>query len=69
MYPNTDAGDVEKRSLSADDIAGVCAVYASAGGGCGCGSGGASGAGALLLGALALRGRRARRPGARKPAG
>jgi hypothetical protein len=69
MYPNTDAGDVEKRSLSPDDVAGVCAVYASAGGGCGCGSGGASGAGALLLGALALRGRRARRPGARKPAG
>jgi hypothetical protein len=65
MYPNTDAGDVEKRSLSPDDVAGVCAVYASAGGGCGCGSGGASGAGALLLGALALRGRRARQPGAR----
>jgi hypothetical protein len=55
MYPNTDAGDVGKRSLSSDDVAGVCDIYRPAGGGCGCGSGGAAGAGALLLAALALR--------------
>ncbi|HET7826748.1 MAG TPA: M43 family zinc metalloprotease [Anaeromyxobacter sp.] len=58
MYPVTTPGDTEKRTLSADDIAGVCAIYPASGGGCGCGSGGAAGAIALLLAALALRPRR-----------
>jgi MYXO-CTERM domain-containing protein len=61
MFPNTDAGDVAKVSLSEDDVDGVCAIYPSDGGGCGCGSGGAGGAGLLLLGALALRRRRGAR--------
>jgi uncharacterized protein (TIGR03382 family) len=64
MYPATTPGDVEKRSLSPDDIAGVCDIYPS-GGGCGCGSGGAPGAMAALLAALALRPRR--RAAARRP--
>jgi MYXO-CTERM domain-containing protein len=62
MYPATTPGDLEKRSLSPDDIAGVCDVYPS-GGGCGCGSGGAPGAVAALLAVLALRPRR--RPASR----
>jgi uncharacterized protein (TIGR03382 family) len=59
MSPTTSVGDVAKRSLSADDVAGVCAIYPG-GGGCGCGSGGAGGTLALLLAALALRRRRSR---------
>jgi MYXO-CTERM domain-containing protein len=66
MYPLTAPGDVEKRTLHADDVAGVCAVYpaSDAGGGCGCGAGGAPGAIAALLAAAALRPRRRRPPGA-----
>lgn len=58
MYPATTPGDVQKRTLSPDDIAGICAIYPSNGGGCGCGSGGAPGAFAALLAVLALRPRR-----------
>jgi uncharacterized protein (TIGR03382 family) len=58
MYPQTSPGDVEKRTLAADDVAGVCAIYPAEGGGCGCGSGGAPGALAFLLAAAALRPRR-----------
>ncbi len=54
MYPYTSIGDVSKRHLSADDVAGICAIYPSPGG-CGCGSGGAPGALAALLAMLALR--------------
>jgi MYXO-CTERM domain-containing protein len=55
MFARTTPGEIEKRSLSEDDIAGVCAIYPDEGdGGCGCGSGGAAGALALLLAALAL---------------
>jgi MYXO-CTERM domain-containing protein len=62
MYPGTSPGDVAKRTLDADDEAGVCAAYPKddGGGGCGCGAGGAPGAGAVLLALLALR-RRGRR--------
>ena len=60
MAPTTSPGEISKRTLSADDVAGVCAVYPEASGGCGCGGGEATGAAALLgLAALARRGRRA----------
>ncbi len=59
MSPTTTVGEVTKRSLSADDIAGVCAIYPEPKGGCGCGSAGAGGTVALLVAALALRRRRA----------
>lgn len=55
MYPETAVGDVAKRTLSPDDVAGVCAAYPEQGGGCGCGSGGAPGALAALLALVALR--------------
>jgi hypothetical protein len=56
MEPTTAAGETWKRSLSPDDVAGVCAIYPPpSGGGLGCGSGGAAGAISLLLAALALR--------------
>ena len=59
MNPTTSPGETAKRSLSADDIAGVCAIYPEAKGGCGCGGGGGgTGLAALLLAALALRRRR-----------
>ncbi len=58
MSPTTTAGDVGKRSLSADDIAGMCAAYPPPSGGCGCGSGGAAGTVSLLVAMLALRRRR-----------
>jgi MYXO-CTERM domain-containing protein len=61
MSPTTQAGDTGKRDLSADDIAGVCAVYPTPSGGCGCGGGEGIGAASLLVAALALR-RRRRRP-------
>jgi MYXO-CTERM domain-containing protein len=60
MYPQTSPGDVEKRTLHPDDVAGLCAIYPSEVGGCGCGPGGAPGALALLLAAVALRRRRSR---------
>ncbi len=59
MNPQTAPGEVSKRSLSADDVAGVCAIYANPSGGCGCGRGEGAGAGSLLVAALALRRRRA----------
>lgn len=65
MYPNTGPGDVAKRDLSADDVAGVCAIYpagdrtptcvASEDGGCGTparDARGAIGDGLLLAGAV-----------------
>lgn len=64
MYPATAAGETTKRSLSLDDVAGVCAIYPPDGG-CGCGAGGAPGALAALLAALALRPRLTRRQGPR----
>lgn len=65
MYPLTAPGDLDKRTLDADDVAGVCAIYpSSGGGGCGCGAGGAPGAIAALLAAAALRPRRRRPSGA-----
>lgn len=66
MYSETKPGDVEMRTLSADDVAGVCAIYPRADGGCGCGAGGAPGLLALAAAAAALRPRRRRR---RPPAG
>jgi MYXO-CTERM domain-containing protein len=65
MYPLTQPGDVEKRTLHPDDVAGVCAVYPASddGGGCGCGAGGSPGALALVvLGAAARWPRRRRAP-------
>jgi hypothetical protein len=70
MHPSTHPGDVDKRTLHPDDVAGVCAIYplgrasaasssrSSAGG---CGTGGAGGALSALLAAAALA--RARRRG------
>ncbi len=60
MYPLTAPGDVAKRTLDPDDVAGVCAIYpaSSSGGGCGCGAGGAPGALAALLAVAALWPRR-----------
>lgn len=55
MSPTTQVGETLKRSLSADDIAGVCAIYPQPSGGCGCASGTAGGTLALLLAGLALR--------------
>jgi hypothetical protein len=63
MYPDTAPGDVEKRTLAADDVAGVCDIYPAQGGGSGCGAGGASGGPSFLFAIAALVGvrRRARR--------
>ena len=58
MEKMTTAGDLEKRTLAPDDIAGVCAIYEQPSGGCGCGSGAGGGMLALLFAALALRRRR-----------
>lgn len=60
MAPTTSPGDVGKRDLSPDDVAGVCAIYPASGGGCACGSGTGAGTASLLLVALALRPRRRR---------
>jgi uncharacterized protein (TIGR03382 family) len=57
MFPTTTPGDTGKRTLSSDDVAGVCAIYPTDGG-CGCGSAGAPGAVGLLLAVWALRPRR-----------
>jgi MYXO-CTERM domain-containing protein len=68
MYPLTAPGDVAKRTLDPDDVAGVCAIYPASGGGgggCGCGAGGAPGALAALIAAAALRPRRRRPHGPR----
>jgi hypothetical protein len=58
MDPQTVARETKKRTLSADDVAGVCAIYPDMGGGCGCGGGEGAGAASLLLAALAVRPRR-----------
>jgi MYXO-CTERM domain-containing protein len=58
MEATTTIGDLEKRSLAADDVAGVCAIYEQPSGGCGCASGAGGGMLALLLAGLALRRRR-----------
>lgn len=60
MAPTTEPGSTSKRLLSADEVAGICAVYPPASGGCGCGGGAGAGALALLLAALGLRPRRTR---------
>ncbi len=59
MYPQTSPGDLEKRTLHADDIAGLCDIYPVERGGSGCSSGGAPAVLSLLL-LLALRRRRPR---------
>jgi uncharacterized protein (TIGR03382 family) len=68
MNPSTGVGDIEKRTLHPDDVAGVCAIYptgrssspgSSSSGGCGTGGGG-GGALAALLAAAALARRRRR---------
>jgi hypothetical protein len=67
MYPQAGPGTVQMRTLSADDVAGVCAIYPrgrptatclSPPGGCGCGGGPVSALWAVLA-PLLLR----RRPG------
>ncbi|HEX9398667.1 MAG TPA: peptidase M10, partial [Anaeromyxobacter sp.] len=58
MFATTSPGELEKRSLSADDVAGVCAIYPDPSGGCGCGRGEGAGAASLLVASLALRRRR-----------
>lgn len=59
MNPNTSPGDVAKRTLSQDDVEGVCAIYPrSSSDGGGCGSAGAGGGLSLLLAAAALALRR-----------
>jgi hypothetical protein len=59
MSPTTSAREVRKRVLSADDVAGVRAIYPATSG-CACGAGGA-GAVSALLAVLALRPLRRRR--------
>jgi hypothetical protein len=55
MNPSTGVGDIEKRTLHPDDVAGVCAIYPSGSSSSGgCGTGGGSGALAALLAATAL---------------
>ena len=68
MYPATAIGETSKAILSADDAAGVCAIYPHP---AGCGTGGSVGALAALLAALALRPavRRRARPRSRPPGG
>lgn len=56
MYPQTAPGDIEKRTLHADDVAGVCAIYPERGSGCS--SGGGAGVVPALLVLLGLRRRR-----------
>ncbi len=59
MYPTAPPGDLEKRTLTADDADGMCAVYPPLPppkhGGCGCGAGPAGAAALLPLLALRLR--------------
>jgi hypothetical protein len=61
MNATTAPRETDKRSLAADDIQGVCAIYPPPSGGCGCGGGEPAGVTSLLLVALALRPRRPRR--------
>lgn len=59
MSATTAPGELSKRDLAQDDVAGVCAIYPP-GSGCGCAGGGGAGALSVLLAALALRPRRGR---------
>ena len=67
MYAEAAAGEIAKRDLTADDAAGMCAVYALGQepdldeGGCGCGTSPTPGAGAAALGVAAVLVRRRRR--------
>lgn len=62
MHPLTFPGDVEKRSLHPDDVAGVCAIYPDGGSSGGCSSGGGAGLlGGLLAGVALARARRGAR--------
>jgi hypothetical protein len=65
MAATTGAGEISKRTLAPDDLAGICAVYQVRNGGCACGAGGGAGAVSLLVAALALRPRRRRGAGLR----
>ena len=60
MVATTAPREIDKRDLSADDVAGVCAIYPQPSGGCGCGAVEGTGASSLLVLALALRPRRRR---------
>jgi uncharacterized protein (TIGR03382 family) len=75
MYPSASVGEIKKRTLEPDDVAGVCAIYptgaaspmcpsscdTSSSGGCGCGTATPAGALAVLLGLAAFAPRLARR--------
>lgn len=72
MYPTAPPREVQKRTLAADDVEGVCAIYTAAGpvqsitgrksgGGGGCSAGGDGALGALLLAGAALLPRLRRR--------
>lgn len=64
MYPTAPPREIQKRTLAADDVEGVCAIYTAAGpvqeisgkksGGGGCSAGGGGALGALLLAGAAL---------------
>jgi len=60
MFPATSPGDLEKRTLHADDVAGLCAIYPADrdDGPLGCSTGGAGGALAALVATWALARRR-----------
>ena len=59
MYGHINAGELDKRDLEPDDVAGLCSIYAP-GGGCDCGaaSGGGWGLGLFFSAWLLLRPRR-----------
>ena len=63
MFPSATAGDIEKRTLEADDKQALCDLYAPAQDGCSCAAAGApvSGAGIVLMLAATLAALRARR--------
>lgn len=67
MYAEAAPGEIAKRDLTADDAAGMCAVYPVGEepdldeGGCGCGTSPTPGAGAAVLAVAAALGRRRRR--------
>jgi uncharacterized protein (TIGR03382 family) len=62
MYPATSPGDVDKRTLHEDDVAGVCAIYPDGGDGGGCSTGGSAAAGPLAAVLVLAALRRRRRP-------
>jgi MYXO-CTERM domain-containing protein len=63
MFAAANAGDIDMRTLEADDQRGVCALYPVDDGGCGCAAAGATAppAAGLLALAAALAALRARR--------